>query len=142
MHRIELQPPALQCPLASSTPVYGHDYAIAHEGQKEQLRPLDEASSSSPDSSWDEPVKGLDDPRKAEGSATCKSGESSDDPFIQEQPFDGDFPLFPETVVRRKSRSAPQDAEKRSSPVSETAACGAKEERAKRESVGSKHFHY
>ena len=131
LHRIELQPPALQHPLASSTPVYGHDYAIAHEGQKEQLCPLAEASSSSPNSSWDEPVKGFDDPQKAEGGATRKSGESSDDPFIQEQPSEGDLPLFPETVVRHKSQSAPQDVERRSSPVSDTAVRGAKEERAK-----------
>ncbi len=97
LHKIELQPPVLQRPLASSTPVYGHDYAIAHEGKKEQLHPLAEASSSSPDTSWDEPVKGFDDPRKAEGDAM--HGELSDDPFIQEQPFDDDLPLFPEAVV-------------------------------------------
>ncbi len=49
LHKIELQTPTLQRPLASSTPVYGHEYAIAHGGQSEQLRPLEEASSSSPD---------------------------------------------------------------------------------------------
>ncbi len=82
--------------------MYGHDYAIAHEGQNEQLRPLEEAASSSPDTSWDEATKGLDNPRKAEGGATHISDESSDDPSAQEQPFDGDVSLFPETVVRRK----------------------------------------
>ncbi len=98
LHKIDLQTPALQRPLASSTPVYGHDYALTHEGQREQLHPLEEVFSSSPDSSWDEAAKGLADLRKAEDGA-IHSGESSDDPFIQEQPFDGDVPLFPETVV-------------------------------------------
>ena len=140
LHKIELQPPALQCPLASSTPVYGHDYAIAHEGKKEQLHPLAEASSSSPDTSWDEHAQGFDDLRKAEGDAM--RGESSDDPFIQEQPFDGDPPLFPETVVWWKSHSAPRDAERGSLLVSDTIACGAREECTKRESVESKCAHY
>ncbi len=123
LHKIELQPPALQRPLASSTPVYGHDYAIAHEGQNEQLRPLEEASSSSPDSMH-------------------RSDESSDDPSAQEQSFDGDVPLFPETVVRHKNRSMPRESEKKNSPGSEPVACGANKERAKRESVEPKHFHY
>ena len=80
LHKIELQTPTLQCPLASSTPVYGHEYTIAHESRNEQLRPLEEVSSSSPD-------------------PPHRSDESSDDPSAQEQPFDGDVPLFPETVV-------------------------------------------
>ncbi len=80
LHKIELQPPALQRLLASSTPVYSHEYTIAHEGQNEQLRPLEEAFSTSPDSPHG-------------------SDESSDDPSAQEQPLDGDVPLFPETVV-------------------------------------------
>ncbi len=111
--------------------MYGHDYAIVHENQREQLRPLEEASSSSPDSSWDEAAKGLGDPQKAEGGATQRSEESSDDPFTQEQPFDGDVPLFPETVVRRKNRSMPRETEKKSLPSSDPVACGASEERTK-----------
>ena len=98
LHKIDLQTPALQRPLASSTPVYGHDYALAHEGQREELHPLEDAPSS-PNSSWDEMAKGLADPRKLEGGAMPESGESLEDPFVQEQPFDGDVPLFPETVV-------------------------------------------
>ena len=61
LHKIELQAPALQRPLASSTPVYGHDYTLAHEGQREELHPLEDALSS-PNSSWDETAKGLADP--------------------------------------------------------------------------------
>ncbi len=83
--------------------MYGHDYAIVHANQREQLRPLEEASLPSPDFSWDEVARGLGDPRRAEGGVTPKSDESSDGPFAQEQPFDGDIPLFPETVVRRKN---------------------------------------
>ena len=120
--------------------MYGHDYAIAHEGQREQLCPLEEASSSSPDSSWDEAAKDLGDPRKAEGGATHRSGESSDDPFTQEQPFEGDVPLFPETVVRRKNQSMPREIEKKCLPGSEPVACGTNEEHTKRESVEPKRF--
>ena len=61
LHKIEMKAPALRRPLVSSTPVYGHDYALAHEGQKEELHPLEDAPSS-PNSSWDELAKGLADP--------------------------------------------------------------------------------
>ncbi len=142
LHKIDLQVPPLQCPLASSTPVYGHDYAIVHESQREHLRPLEEASSSSPNSSWDEAAKGLGDPWKAEGGAPRRSDESSDDLSVQEQPFDGDVPLFPETVVRHKNRSVPQESEKEILPGSEPVVRGANEERTKRESTDPKRFHY
>ena len=124
LHKIKLQAPALQRLLASSTPVYGHDYALTHEGQREQLHPLEEALSPSPDSSWDEIAKGLADPQRVKDGALHKSGESSEDPFVQEQPFDGDVPLFPETVVRCKNQSTPQETEKKSSSSSKSAACG------------------
>ena len=122
--------------------MYGHDYALTHEGQREQLHPLEEALSPSPDSSWDEIAKGLADPQRVKDGALHKSGESSEDPFVQEQPFDGDVPLFPETVVRRKNQSTPQETEKKSSSSSKSAACGTDGERAKRESVDPKRYHY
>ncbi len=70
------------------------------------------------------------------------SEESSEDPFRQEHPFNGDPPLFPETMVRRKMQSAPREAEKRSSPGSKPAPGGTGSERVEREKVTSKHYHY
>ncbi len=63
-------------------------------------------------------------------------------PLSKKQPFDGDLPLFPETVVRCKTRSAPQETEKKSSLSSKTTAYGASEECAKQESMKLKRFHY
>ncbi len=136
LHKIDLQAPALQCPLALSTPVYGHDYA--QEGQREEMHPLEDAPSS-PNSSWDEPAKGLTNPCKPEGGAMPDSGESSEDHFSQEQPLDGDVPLFPETVVRHKNQTAPQETEKGSSSSPKAAV---REESVRRESVELKHYHY
>ncbi len=114
LHKIDLQAPALRRPLVSSTPVYGHDYALAHEGQREELHPLEDAPSS-PNSSWDETAKGLADLRKLEGGATRESEKSSEDSFMQEQPFDGDgdVPLFPEMVVQRKINPHPKKQRER-----------------------------
>ncbi len=67
----------LQLPLASSTPVYGHDIAAIYDGQKERLHPLEEASSSSPDSSWDEAAKDFDDLRRADGGGMGESAGSA-----------------------------------------------------------------
>ncbi len=120
LHKIDLSAPALQRPLASSTPVYGHDYA--QEGQREENAP------SSPNSSREETARGLPDQQQLRSGNLPDSEESSEDP-LQEQPFDGDPPLFPETVVRRKKQTAPREAEKRSSPVSKPAACGTGNER-------------
>ncbi len=106
--------------LASSTLVYGHDYA--QEGQREDT-PSSPKSSNVPDSE-----------------------ESSEDP-LQEQPFDGDPPLFPETPVRRKKQ--PQEMEKRSLSGSKSAAGNTGNERVEkgnehveRERVPPKRYHY
>ncbi len=100
LHKIELKAPTLQRPLASSTPVYGHDIAAIYGSQRERLHPLEEALSSSPDSSWEEAAKDYDDLRNADGGRMGKSadnmvhrkrellGADDDDP-AQEQPFDG-----------------------------------------------------
>ena len=136
LHKIDLQAPALRRPLASSTPVYGHDYALAQEGQREELHPLEDAPSS-PHSSWDETAKGLADPRKLESGAASENEKSSEDSSMQEQPFEGDVPLFPETVVRRKNQPTPQETERKSLSGSKSAASGVD-----KESVGSKRYHY
>ena len=57
------------------------------------------------------------------------SEELSEDP-LQEQPFDGDPPLFPETPVRRKKQ--PQEMEKRSPSGSGPAAGDTGNERVER----------
>ena len=116
MHKIDLSVPALQRPLASSTPVYGHDYA--QEGQGEELHPWENAPSS-PNSSQEE--RGPTDPQQPRSGDLPNSEDSSEDP-LQEQPFDGDPPLFPETIVRRKKQTTPHEAEKRSSPASKPTA--------------------
>ncbi len=101
LHKIELKAPMLQRPLASSTPVYGHDLAAIYGSQKERLHPLEEASSSSPDSSWGEATKDFDDLRNAGGDGMGKGtnnavhknrelpGADDDDDPAQEQPFNG-----------------------------------------------------
>ena len=112
MHRFDLPTPALQRPLASSTPVYGHDYA--QEGQGEELHPWQDAPSS-PDSSREGTPK---------GGAVPDSEDSSEDPFGREQPLDGDPLLFPETVVRRKKQSVSRKAEKSCPSGPKSAVCG------------------
>ena len=95
LHRIDLSTPALQRPLASSTPVYGHDYA--QEGQREEFHPRENAPSS-PNISREGTAKSLTDPRQPRSGDVPDSEDSSEDP-LQEQPFDGEPPLFPEVVV-------------------------------------------
>ncbi len=71
--------------------------------------------------------------------------EDDDDDLAQEQPFDGaedDIPLFPETVVWHKSRTAPQEVEEKESLLPETIARHTGEQHAKRKSTESKRFHY
>ncbi len=114
LHKIELKASTLQRPLASSTLVYRHDIAAIYGSQKERLHPLEEASSSSPDSSWDEAAKDFDDLRKADGDGMGEGnggaarknielpGVDDDNDHAQEQPFDSaeeDILLFPETIV-------------------------------------------
>ena len=139
LHKFDLPTPALQRPLASSTPVYGHDYA--QEGQREELHPWEDALSS-PNSSREGTPK---------GGAVPDSEDSSEDPFGQEQPFDGDPLLFPETVVQCKNQSASRETEKRSLSGSKSAVCGmgnesaahgTGNERVERESVTPKRYHY
>ncbi len=76
LHKIELSAPALQHLLASSTPVYGHDYA--QEGQGEDLHPRENAPSS-PNSSQEEIAKGLADPQQPRSGDMPDSEESSED---------------------------------------------------------------
>ncbi len=154
LHKIELGAPTLQHPLASSTPVYGHDFAAVDDGPKERLHPLEEVTSSSPDSSWDGAVKDFDDLWKAEGggmgegagmTARGSNEVSDDDAFAQEQPFDGaenDIPLFPETVVRRKSRTSPREVEEKGSLLPEAAVRHTGEKPSQRKSTEVKRFHY
>ncbi len=153
LHKIELKALALQRPLVSSTPVYGHDFATVCDDQKERLHPLAEATSSSPDSSWGKAARDFGDPRGAEkggigegmGEIVCDSSEVSDEDFAQEQPFDGaedDTPLFPETRVRHKFKTAPREGEEKGAPLPETIARSASEKSAKRQSAELKHFHY
>ena len=63
LHRFDLPTPALQRPLASSTPVYGHDYA--QEGQREEFHPQENAPSL-PNISQEGTAKSLDGPATAE----------------------------------------------------------------------------
>ncbi len=112
LHKIELQAPTLQCPLASLTPVYGHDYTLSQGNQGKRLHPLEEVSSPLPESSEDEAAENPGGPQKVESGATRESGESSEDLCsLQEQPFDGDAPLFPKTPVRR---TVPRETERKS----------------------------
>ena len=97
LHKFDLPAPpvpVLQRPLASSTPVYGHDYA--QEGQGEdapfQLHSSWEGMAKSP--------AGLPQP---ESDNVPDSDESLGS--LQEQPFEDDPLLFPETPVRRKKQS-------------------------------------
>ncbi len=153
LHKIELKAPALQRPLASSTPVYSHDFAAVYDDQKERLHPLEEVTSSSPDSSLGEAARDFGDPRGTEkgrigegvGEIACDSSEVSDEDFAQEQPFDGaegDVPLFPETRVQRKFKTAPREGEEKGALLPETIVCSTSEKSAKRKSAESKHFHY
>ncbi len=157
LHKIELKAPTLQRPLASSTPVYGHDIAAIYGSQKESLHPLEEASSSLPDSSWDKAAKDFDDLRKADGDGMGEStggvarknkellGANDDDDPAQEQPFNGteeDIPLFLETVVCRKSKTAPQEAEEEELLFPETIVHHTGVKYAKRKSMEPKRFHY
>ena len=100
LHKIELKAPMLQRPLASSTPVYGHDIAAIYGSQRERLHPLEEASSSSPDSSWEEAAKDFDGLHNADGGGMGEGADNAahrnrellgadDDDPAQEQPFDG-----------------------------------------------------
>ncbi len=100
LHKIELKAPMLQRPLASSTPVYGHDIAAIYGSQRERLHPLEEASSSSPDSSWEEAAKDFGDLRDADGDGMGEGADNTahrnrellevdDDDPTQEQPLDG-----------------------------------------------------
>ena len=102
LHKIELKAPTLQHPLASSTPVYGYDIAAIYGSQKERLHPLEEASSSLPDSSWGEAIKDFDDLRNADRDGMGEGADNAahknrklpgvdddDDDPTQEQPFDG-----------------------------------------------------
>ncbi len=125
LHKIELRAPMLQCPLASSTPVYGHDIAAIYGSQREKLHPLEEASSSSPDSSWEDATKDFDNPHDADGDGMGEGTKSmahknrellkaDDDDPAQEQLLDG--------------------------VEAEDGAIGVTH--AKRKSTGSKHFHY
>ncbi len=100
LYRVELKAPALRRPLASLTPMYGHDIETSHGDEKERLHPLEEASSSSPDSSWVDVEKDL---KALHGADERKMGrnvddvalrkreplEADEDDSAQEQPFDG-----------------------------------------------------
>ena len=83
--------------------MYGHDYA--QEGRRQELHPLENVPSS-PNSSQEETTKGLMDLRQPRSGNMPDSEESLEDPLMQEQPFNGDPPLFPETMVRCKKQSA------------------------------------
>ena len=79
------------------------------------------------------------------GETARDSSEVSDEDFAQEQPFDSaeeDVPLFPETRVRRKFKTAPREGEEKGAPLPETIVCSTSEKSAKRKSAESKHFHY
>ncbi len=97
---IELKAPTLWHPLASSTPVYGHDIATIYSSEREKLHPLEEASSSSPDSSWADAAKDFDNPHDVDGNRMGEGIENmahrnrellevDDDDPAQEQPLDG-----------------------------------------------------
>ncbi len=114
LHKIELKAPTLQHPLASLTPVYGHDITAIYGSQRERLHPLEEASSSLPDSSWGEAAKDCDELRNAGGdgmgecidNAVHKNRElfgADDDDPAQEQPFKGAEEGASEVHARRKS---------------------------------------
>ncbi len=80
--------------------MYGHEIDTLHDGGQERLHPLEEVSSSSPDSSWVDAAKDLETSR---GMNERKTGESVDDvepreresleageyDTAQEQPFNG-----------------------------------------------------
>ena len=137
--------------------MYGHDIATIYGSQKERLHPLEEASSSLPDSSWGEAARDFDELCKAgrngmgegTGNAVHKNrelpGADDDDDHVQEQPFDDveeDIPLFPETVVHRKSKTAPKEAKEEEPLLLETVVCHMGVEHAKRKSMEPKHFYY
>ena len=105
--------------------MYSHDYA--QEGQREEFHSWENAPSS-PNVSQEGTAKGLMDPQQPRSGDMPNSEDSSEDP-LQEQPFDGDPPLFPEVVVRRKKQPASREAETRSLPGPKPAACGTGEER-------------
>ncbi len=122
MHKFDLPAPpvpVLQRPLASSTPVYGHDYAQEGQGEDAPFQPHSsrEGTAKSP--------AGLQQP---ESGNVPDSEESSDS--LQEQPFEDDPPLFPETPVRRKKQ--PQEMEHRSPSGSRPAAGDTGNERVER----------
>ena len=122
--------PVLQRPLASSTPVYGHDY-VQKDQREDALFP--------PNSSREGMAKGPAGLQQPESGNVPNSEESSEDP-LQEQPFDGDPPLFPETLVRCKKQL--QETEHRSPSSSRPAAGDTGNERVERERMPPKHYHY
>ncbi len=151
LHRIELKAPALQHPLASSAPVYGHDIATIYGSSKERLHPLEEASSSSPDSSWGEAAKDFDELQNAdrdgmgEGAGNRDLLDANDVDPAQEQPFEsmeGNILLFPETVVRGKHKAAPKETEEAELLFSEPMVCRMSAEHAKRKNMEPKRFHH
>ncbi len=100
LHKVELRAPILRCPLVSSTPVYGHKIEALQDSGKERLHPLEEVSSSSPDSSWVDAEKDLEvlcgtNDRKMGGSMNDmepkerESLEAGEYDTAQEQPFNG-----------------------------------------------------
>ncbi len=116
--------------------MYGHDYA--QEGQREEL-PREDALSS-PNSSREGMAEGPVDPQRSRSGNVPNSDETSEDHASQEQPLDGDLPLFPETIVQRKHQ--PRETEFRSPPHSKSAAGGTGNERADRERMPQKRYHY
>ena len=159
LHKIELKAPVLQHLLASSTPVYGHDIAAIYGSSKERLHPLEEASSSSPDSSWEEATKDFADLRNADGDGMGEGAgnvaprnrelldadddDDGDDPAQEQllESIEGDVPLFPETVVCRKRKTAPKET-KGTEPLIPEAVHRMSAEHAKRKSTESKRFQY
>ncbi len=144
LHKVELRAPTLHRPLASSTPVYGHDVAELYSSKNERLHPLDEVSpSSSTDSDWERAARDFNEYRVETGrhaGQPLEANDHDDDP-AQEQPFEEmgeDPPLFPETVVCRKSTVAPEETE-RARPLPARRESG---EHASRNNAGSRHFHY
>ena len=110
--------------------MYSHDYV--QEGQRED-------APSSPDSNREGTAKGLAGLHQPKSGDVPNSEDSSEDP-LQEQPFDGDPPLFPETPVRRKKQ--PREAEKGNPSGPRSAAGGTGNEHVERERVPPKHYHY
>ncbi len=143
LHKVELRAPTLHRPLASSTPVYGHDVAELYSSKNEKLHPLNEVSpSSSTDSDWERAARDFNEYRVEAGRHVqpLEANDPDDDP-AQEQPFEEmgeDPPLFPETVVHHKSTVIPEEMEKaRPSPARRESG-----EHASRKNAGSRHFHY